>query len=601
VPLGLVVLILAHFLALMFRIQPVVSLWFPPAGVAIVLSLWFGPVGILLTALASCLMAPFWGNDGWTQLLGVTDATEPLVAWLLYRRVWQGSLTLSSLRDAIVFTVSAPVLGCLTSAVVGSLAVTAVGKMSVAELAVSIPHWWLGNALGTMTITPVALVTLTALWQRLGWLSVPVVLPELRVPGAVKAEVIAILALCVGTAAITVAQANWGDFAFQQFSFLGYVPILWAAVRFGVTGGVFTSSFCVLVTLVAYLLAYPNALTLPSFPVQPEVLHVHKLSLLIQCGIGLLLGTAMTDRSATQVALAVERVRTAEYQARAQLTEQLLQLNESLTQTNLQLQASNQEKDDLLRREQVAHQQLSESEDRFRTAMEAMVDSVAILSAIRDGSGEIVDFRFEYVNTAACEGNRMTREAHLGKFLCELFPNHRETNLLAEYRRVVQTGEPLVKEALVYEDVFGQQRLSRAFDIRAAKLGDGFIASWREVTERKRAEAERNQAEAALRLSEARYSKLTENVPAVIYQYRQTLTGADAFTYISPGIRDLYELEPQAVMDNADLMWQTIHPDDRAAFQQSFSATVPTGYQWRWEWRSVTPSGKLKWTQGIAR
>lgn len=76
-PLSLLALFLAHGMALIFRIGPAVSLWFPPSGVAIALTLWFGPIGVVLTGVTSILIAPLWGNNGWTSLVGLTDATEP--------------------------------------------------------------------------------------------------------------------------------------------------------------------------------------------------------------------------------------------------------------------------------------------------------------------------------------------------------------------------------------------------------------------------------------------------------------------------------------------------------------------------------------------
>lgn len=170
-PLGLLVLLLAHGMALIYRIQPAVSLWFPPSGVAIALTLWFGPVGVLLTAVSSILIAPQWGNEGWTQIMSLTDATEPLVAWFLYRRCFLATLSLSTLRDAVAFTLSAPLAACATSAFVGSFALVAVGKMPLSGLDRSILHWWLGNALGTLAIAPTALLVLTPFLQRWGWLS----------------------------------------------------------------------------------------------------------------------------------------------------------------------------------------------------------------------------------------------------------------------------------------------------------------------------------------------------------------------------------------------------------------------------------------------
>jgi len=43
---------------------------------------------------------------------------------------------------------------------------------------------------------------------------------------------------------------------------------------------------------------------------------------------------------------------------------------------------------------------------------------------------------------------------------------------------VVETGEPFL-ETLVYADIYTKQNLTQAFDIRVARLGDGFVAAWR--------------------------------------------------------------------------------------------------------------------------
>ncbi|BAU10274.1 PAS/PAC sensor hybrid histidine kinase [Leptolyngbya sp. NIES-3755] len=131
--------------------------------------------------------------------------------------------------------------------------------------------------------------------------------------------------------------------------------------------------------------------------------------------------------------------------------------------------------------------QLRESDDRFRVSIENMLDCFGIFSAIRDESGQIIDFRFDYLNAAALKSNEMT-EADMSKTLCEVFPAHHETGLFADYCRVVETGEPLIKENLIYADTFGTQHLTRAYDMCANKLGDGMVISWRDVTARKQAE-----------------------------------------------------------------------------------------------------------------
>ncbi|MBW4576869.1 MAG: response regulator [Aphanothece sp. CMT-3BRIN-NPC111] len=134
--------------------------------------------------------------------------------------------------------------------------------------------------------------------------------------------------------------------------------------------------------------------------------------------------------------------------------------------------------------------QLEQSEERFRTSVENLLDCFGIYTSIRDQSGCIVDFLVEYVNAAACATNRMTKEEQIGKHLLELLPYHQETGLFDEYCNVVETGKPLVKEVLVYADNFNNQSLPRTLDIRAAKLGDGVVVAWRDITERKIAEEE---------------------------------------------------------------------------------------------------------------
>ena len=143
---------------------------------------------------------------------------------------------------------------------------------------------------------------------------------------------------------------------------------------------------------------------------------------------------------------------------------------------------------------------LRESEERFRAAAENMLDCLGIYTAVRDEGGRITDFRVEFVNGAACDNNRLSREEQIGRLLCDILPGHRGSELFEDYCRVVETGEPLIKQTFVYEDDYSGRRLARSFDIRAARLGDGFVALWRDVTEARRTEK-------ALRDSEARLAE----------------------------------------------------------------------------------------------
>lgn len=470
---GLIASIAAHGMALIYRIQPGVSLWFPPSGVAIAFTFWFGPYAIFLTGFASLLMSSFWGLHGWDRVIALIDIIEPLVAWLLYRCLWRGSLTLNNLKDAAIFTLTVPLAACATLAIFGSLAWVGTGQMPASNLTQSISHWWLGNAMGVMAITPTALLVLTPYLQSWGWLNDSEPLDSsnsvrFQPSRCFFVEIGTILLLCIATAILTVSQSDRSGFKFQQLSFLSFVPVMWAATRFGVTSGMLVSSFCVLVTLFSYLVAHPHTMSLPHFPVQPEVLHVHKLSLLVQCAVSLLVGVAITERARIQVALAVAKVRVGEYQARAELSEKLLNLNNSLIETNARLEESNQDKDELLKREQALRRRLG-------NILESMTDAFIAVNR---------DWQITYVNQQAAKIQGVAPENLIGKDYWQQWPNTKGTKFEREYCRSLIKEIPVHFEAL-YE------RYNMWFEIHAYPFEDGLGIFFRNITERKQAEVER--------------------------------------------------------------------------------------------------------------
>ncbi len=158
--------------------------------------------------------------------------------------------------------------------------------------------------------------------------------------------------------------------------------------------------------------------------------------------------------------------------------------------------------------------EIQHTREQFQTSVENMLDCFGIFSSMRDESGQIVDFRIDYLNGAACENNRMSKEMQIGRGLCEILPAHRESGLFDEYCQLVETGEPLIKDSLIYEDTYGgEQRLVRAFDIRATKLNDGFVASWRDITERKLLELELSQTATELRQQQNCLQRLIDTAP----------------------------------------------------------------------------------------
>jgi signal transduction histidine kinase len=145
------------------------------------------------------------------------------------------------------------------------------------------------------------------------------------------------------------------------------------------------------------------------------------------------------------------------------------------------------------------------SDPRFRTALEAMIDGVVIYSSIRDSRGVIVDFRCEYANESIVKNGGLPPREQVGRTMLETWPHVGDPEIFSLYRRVVETGEPLVREVPWFED----RRVSGSFEIQAARLDDGIVLVLRDTTERTNTEAE-------LRASEQRLETFIQAIPAGI-------------------------------------------------------------------------------------
>lgn len=563
--LGLLLLFLAHGAALLYRVQPAVSLWFPPSGVAIALTLWFGPIGAVLTWLASLLMSPLWGNHGWAQLASITDAVEPLVAWVLYAYCFRGSLLFRSLRDASAFMISAPLAACGASAVLGSLALVGFSKFSLADLGQVIPHWWLGNALGSMAIAPAMLLLLTPLLQRWGWL--PCSAEDRRSQRSISSafrhhrnEILLVLLAVVVTASLSVQGSKVSIFTALQFSLLSAIPIIWAASRFGVRGGVLTASFSVFVTLLDYLILYPNTLLLPRFPVDPELLHTHKLSLLLHGAIALLVGTAVTERAATQVALAVEQVRSTEYRARAELSEQLLKLNQSLSEANQQLQAS---------------------EKRYRDLAEAMPQMVWTA----DASGNITYFNqrwYDYTGISLAEslGINGLETVHLGD----------RDRTRQHWQQSIAAGAVLeIEYRIRRQDGVYRWFICRGLPIRDQEQVASWVGTITDIDDQKRIEAELRQQQERLDLAQtaAKIGSFEWNIHTNLNIWSKELEA-------------LYGLQPGEFGGTYEAWASLVHPEDLARAEAETRKALESG-EFSTDWRVIWRDGSIHWLHARAR
>jgi PAS domain-containing protein len=121
-------------------------------------------------------------------------------------------------------------------------------------------------------------------------------------------------------------------------------------------------------------------------------------------------------------------------------------------------------------------------DERFRRALDSILDLVVIERAVRDEQGEIVDFRIEWMNNAPVDVAQRPREELIGRRISELYPSLAGGELIAGYRAVVETGEPMIVDVLPYEDVIDGETVSGYYTVQATKFEDGVLVASRDIT-----------------------------------------------------------------------------------------------------------------------
>src|SRR5881398_262067 len=110
-----------------------------------------------------------------------------------------------------------------------------------------------------------------------------------------------------------------------------------------------------------------------------------------------------------------------------------------------------------------------EAERDLRSSLEDLDEAFFQMAAVRDPSGHIVDFRYEYCNRAGLVVLGRHRDDVFGQRLLELFPSHRSDGLFDAFVQVAETGAPLR-----YEFSFDDGGVVGEFEVLVSRHGDGY-------------------------------------------------------------------------------------------------------------------------------
>lgn len=125
-----------------------------------------------------------------------------------------------------------------------------------------------------------------------------------------------------------------------------------------------------------------------------------------------------------------------------------------------------------------------EAHSQFLAAAETSLDAFGLLESVRNGTGEIVDFRILYVNA---NGERLVgrpRSELVGQMLCSVTPARSASSMFARLCKVVDSGEPLHEEFPVNLPSIKASWLRS----QVVKLGDGLAVTFSDISEARTAQ-----------------------------------------------------------------------------------------------------------------
>lgn len=103
-----------------------------------------------------------------------------------------------------------------------------------------------------------------------------------------------------------------------------------------------------------------------------------------------------------------------------------------------------------------------------------------------------------------------------------------------------------------------------------------------------------------LQASYDQLDKLSRQVPGVIYQFQQHPDGHFSFPYASEGIRDIYEVTPEQVKEDASPVFAVLHPNDFSRVSASIKESAQNLALWHYEYRVDLPKKGVRWLLGHA-
>lgn len=107
--------------------------------------------------------------------------------------------------------------------------------------------------------------------------------------------------------------------------------------------------------------------------------------------------------------------------------------------------------------------------------------------------------------------------------------------------------------------------------------------------------------ENTLKENQERFERFSNASPVVLYIVVENENGIVYFEYLSPAFEKIHEVSVEEVIKDGSIVFKQIHPEDANGYQEAVIQSMRTLEIFVYEWRIITPSGKIKWIKANSR
>ncbi|MEZ5739152.1 MAG: PAS domain S-box protein [Burkholderiaceae bacterium] len=209
-------------------------------------------------------------------------------------------------------------------------------------------------------------------------------------------------------------------------------------------------------------------------------------------------------------------------------------------------------------------------------------DGFMMFDTVRDGQGNIVDFRWTYANEQAARIVGRPSDWFPGRLLLEEMPGNREDGLFDLYVEVVQTGQPRSRSFS-----YRHEGLNHHFENLAVPTESGFAVRFSDQTLAQRIQQD-------LARNQERLTQALDAAEAIAFDWDMD---RDHIRWTDGRFR-LLGLEAAQLPAGLQQFEAYVHEQDRTHLTQRVQAAVRGVGRFSAEFRLRWPDGRFHWVQG---